>query len=420
MDARRQKAHELADRAKITFVDGCFLVPSQSRGGCYTVLLDERDAACDCTDFELRGEAGKPCKHIMAARLWRDRQARGTAQDTDTRPAPKVQRPTYRQDWPNYNAAQVNERRHFMELLADLCRGIPEPPRKPGRGRKPIPLADAVYSAVFKVYSTLSARRFSGDLEEAHERGHVGTLPHFNSVLNCLDNAAVTPILADLIRRSALPLAAVEETFAVDSSGFATSKFARWFDYKWGVTREEATWVKAHIATGTKTNVITAALILDKDAADAPQLPPLVEATAVGFKIKEVSADKAYCGTDCFDVVDKYGGTLFAPFKAGATGAAGGTFQKMFHYFCLRREEFLTHYHARSNVESTFSMVKRKFGDAVRSKSDIAQRNEVLAKFIAHNVCCLIAEWYTLGIEPVFEGCTTNDSAAQIIRFPGA
>src|SRR5207244_2433725 len=124
-----------------------------------------------------------------------------------------------------------------------LCRTIPEPPRKPGPGRKPIPLADAVYSAVFKVYSTLSARRFNGDLEEAHERGLIGCLPHFNSVLNCLDSKAATPILLDLIQRSSLPLRAVETTFAPDSSGFCTSRFIRWFDVKYGVTREKAHWV---------------------------------------------------------------------------------------------------------------------------------------------------------------------------------
>jgi hypothetical protein len=88
-----------------------------------------------------------------------------------------------------------------MELLADLCRTIPAPPRA-GRGRRPIPLADAVYSAVFKVYSTLSARRFSGDLEEAHERGFIGQQPHFNSVLKCLDNEEVTPILHGICSRS--------------------------------------------------------------------------------------------------------------------------------------------------------------------------------------------------------------------------
>jgi len=32
-------------------------------------------------------------------------------------------------------------------------------------------------------------------------------------------------------------------------------------------------------------------------------------------------------------------------------------------------------------------MIKGKFGDAVRSKSDIGQLNEVLCKVLCHNLC---------------------------------
>jgi hypothetical protein len=53
-------------------------------------------------------------------------------------------------------------------------------------------------------------------------------------------------------------------------------------------------------------------------------------------------------------------------------------------------------------VESTFSAVKRKFGDSVRSKTAAAMVNEVLCKLLCHNICCLIQEQCELGIEPVF------------------
>jgi hypothetical protein len=59
-------------------------------------------------------------------------------------------------------------------------------------------------------------------------------------------------------------------------------------------------------------------------------------------------------------------------------------------------------YHQRSNIESTFSMVKAKFGDSVRSKTDTAMGNEVLAIIVCHNVCCLISAMYELGITPEF------------------
>jgi hypothetical protein len=48
----------------------------------------------------------------------------------------------------------------------------------------------------------------------------------------------------------------------------------------------------------------------------------------------------------------------------------------MYHLYHFKREEFLPHYHKRSNVESTFMAIKSKFGDGVRSRNDVAQINE--------------------------------------------
>jgi hypothetical protein len=62
----------------------------------------------------------------------------------------------------------------------------------------------------------------------------------------------------------------------------------------------------------------------------------------------------------------------------------------------------LAPYHKRSNVESTFSAVKRKLGHSVMSKTDAAMRNEVLCKFLCHNLSCLIMEEKVLGIAPIF------------------
>jgi hypothetical protein len=81
----------------------------------------------------------------------------------------------------------------------------------------------------------------------------------------------------------------------------------------------------------------------------------------------------------------------------------------MFHYFQFQRDEYLAHYHKRSNIESTISAVKRKFGDSVRSKTDVAMVNEVLCKLLCHNLTCLIQEQETLGIVPVF----WKDEAAE-------
>ena len=132
------------------------------------------------------------------------------------------------------------------------------------------------------------------------------------------ENDAFTPILKSLIAQSAVPLRSVETAFAIDSR-----KFERWYDQKYGATGNKCLWVKARVACGVKTNVVTAGRILDKDAADSPQFTPLVVETAKSFTIGEVSADKAYGSVENFDTGAGCGGTGFIAFKSNATYAAG-------------------------------------------------------------------------------------------------
>jgi len=47
-------------------------------------------------------------------------------------------------------------------------------------------------------------------------------------------------------------------------------------------------------------------------------------------------------------------------------------------------------------------VVKARFGDAVRSKSDAGMINEVLCKVLAHNICVVIQAIHELGIDPSF------------------
>jgi transposase len=151
-----------------------------------------------------------------------------------------------------------------------------------------------------------------------------------------------------------------------------------------------------------KTHVVTAIEIGEQFSGDAPFLPPLVTTTAKNFTISEVAADKAYDSIKCVESIVAAKGTPYIALRATATGGVGGAYQQMFHYFQFKRDEFLAHYHKRSNAESVFSMVKRKFGDYLRSKTDVAMLNEALCKILCHNIVVLIHEMHELGIEPIF------------------
>ena len=48
--------------------------------------------------------------------------------------------------------------------------------------------------------------------------------------------------------------------------------------------------------------------------------------------------------------------------------------------------------------------VKAKFGDALKSKSETGQANEILLRFLCHNICVLIQEAHELGIKIELNG----------------
>lgn len=373
-------------------------VPSQSGNGTYIVNVDGEEPFCSCQHFET---TRKKCQHIFAVEfiVQKEQHPDGT---TTTTESIKV---TYGQDWPVYNDAQTHEQERFVLLLRDLCNGIEQPAQTFGRPR--LPLADVVFGLVFRSYTTMSGRRFMSDLRDAETKELVTKSPSFTSGFRYLENPELTPILKSLIEQSASPLRAVETDFAVDSSGFATTTYARWFDHKWGKERVKQTWVKTHLICGVKTHVVTSVEATPYESADTLQLPALVSQTAKTFDVHEVSADKAYSDRRNFHAVQAQGGTAFIPFKVNSTGMGDhhhkfdGLWNHMWHFYNYNRDVFMTHYHKRSNVETVFSMIKAKFGASVRAKTPTAQVNEVLCKVLCHNICTLIMSIGELGIEPV-------------------
>ncbi len=378
--------------------DGIWLVPSQSKND-KKYEVDPTHCTCTCPDHK---EEGHKCKHLYAVEITIRREQNPDGTVTETRSITFTEKKTYKQDWPKYNEAQMTEKDRFQALLFDLCRTVPPAPQ-PKTGRKRTEMSDMVFASALKVYTTFSSRRFDTDLKHAYAKGYLSHKMHSVSVCAYLEYEPMTPLLKQLIVQSSLPLRAVETVFAPDSTGFSTSRFVRWFDEKYGTTRSGHDWVKAHAICGVKTNIVTSVEILDRDANDCPLFEDLVKTTAKNFTVKEVPADKGYLSHDNLELVQRLGGTAFIPFKCNSQpGEAGSLWEKMYLYYQLHREDFLSHYHQRSNAESTFSMVKAKFRDHVRSRTDVAMKNEVLCKFLCHNICVIHQSQIELGVEPVF------------------
>jgi transposase len=396
---RRERGLAMAKSQTVSYrKPGLHLVKSASHGGTYIVESDEQtgEETCTCLDWETRR---LPCKHIFAVeyahRIAVEPDGAVTVEQTV-----KIK---YRQDWPAYDAAQSREKECAAKLLRGLCDMVEEAPQTNGRPR--LPLSDRAFAVTGKVYTGMSTRRANTDMQAWATAGMMTRTPSWSSVSDYMEDPALTPVLHRLIEASATPLASVESQFAVDSSGFTTSVYRRWFDAKYKREMAEATWIKAHVMVGTKTNIVTAVRITDGNSGDSPEFAPLVANTAERFGIADVSADKAYLSRENMAAVDKVGGTPVIAFKRNSVANGEGATElwtKMFHWFSFNRTEYLARYHRRSNVETTFSMVKRKFGGNLRCKTFTAQTNELLAKFLCHNLAVLVHEMFELGIVPMF------------------
>lgn len=305
-------------------------------------------------------------------------------------------------NWKLYNEIETNEKVTILSLLDELL-NLVEIPKPNKTGRPSANMHDIVYSLLLKIYCRLSSRRLISELNIAKQSGYIKNVYSFNTVLKYLGDQRITLILQQLIKLSSDPLNKIEQSFSVDSTGFSTSRYASWFDYKYNKEGLKRLFLKAHVTIGNLTNVITAITITDQHGADITQFKNLIKKTAISFQIKDVCADKAYLSRENFDLVASVGGLPYIDFKSNARGNSYGELSHIWHkMFMLSKEkpqEFYSHYHLRSNVECTFNMIKQKFGTDLMGKTFESNANEILCKAVCHNLCCLISAYLEFNID---------------------
>lgn len=389
MNVRKEKGYQIAKQKQVKIVKDGWLVKSQSKEGFYKV---NESFICDCPDSELHNET---CKHAYAVRYYLNiEKRRSNGVETEQIPL------THKQAWSAYNQAQTLEGGLFDKLLADLVKEVQDPRPIQTHGRPHLDFNIQLFMVIKKVYSQMSSRRAMSLFGTAKGLGYLENVPHFNTISKVLNREEITPVLQELVGITSAPLKSVEIGFAIDSSGFRTSSFTPYIDEKYGTERKHK-WIKAHLCIGTKTNIITALKITEGYSSDTKEFIQLAQTTKDnGFDIKEISADKAYSSRKNLSYIESIGGTAYIPFKSNSRARPKGSkvWNKMYHYFNMNRDEFMSHYHKRSNVESTFSAIKRKLGDTLKSKNSTSQINELLCKIIAYNITVLIQEMYELGI----------------------
>ena len=425
---REQRGRQIAQRGGIRQLGARYVVPAQSaNSNVPTYLVDVVEQTCTCPDYALRQ---LPCKHYEACMFWFSWTASGQEDavnvETEVTQVTLKKKQQSKQNWPAYNRAQTTERLRVPQLLHALFRCVPDAMREAGTpGQKPIPTHEALFGLTMKVASGCSGRRAEADMHAYVERGYLSRAWDANTLFRAMENEALAPLLTWGIEEAAgvlAPIANKAGQIAIDATGFRTTVrrerdekavvIERWHDQKHKKDKGAPPkmihdWVKLHAATDTLTNIVTAAKVTagtGKGSGDCPHFIELLHTTNKRFTVKEVSGDKGYLDKNNLSAVAALGALPFVAFKDNSRGMEhpNEDWRRMYAYFDLKKEEFLAHYHRRSNVETTFGGIKKKFGPNVSSKKLVAQQNEVLAKVLLWNLGCIVHAIEEFGVEAEF------------------
>ncbi len=295
---------------------------------------------------------------------------------TSYEPQPYGESKSYPQDWPMYERAMGQEKLMFFRILKDAVDTLDIDYEYKGNGRPPVYYADIIKAMCIKGFSGYSSWRAESELKIARAMGIIEEVPKRSTLNKYMQDPMITKQLHKLYKIIAEPLAEIEVYFAADATGISNAYGnTRWMNVRH--TKEELKrrreYNKLHIIAGCKTNVICSAKITKGTEHESPHFKALLDDTAKIFHVKEVSADAGYLSKDNVRAITKHGAAPFIMGKKNVnvprrnTTSAWGS---MLRLWKKHQMYFAEHYHRRSNVESTFGALKRKYGDFCRCKKN--------------------------------------------------
>ncbi len=313
---------------------------------------------------------------------------------TAYKPKPFGEKRTYSQDWPTYYKASRSEKMMFLKILKDAVDYLEIGYEYKGNGRPPAYYGDIVKSLCIKAYHNYSCWRLESELKIARAMGIIEFIPKRSTVNKYMKDPKINKMLNDLYKIIAEPISLIETHFSADATGIKM-KYGnkRWINVRH--TKEEMkqvrNYVKLHIISGVKTNCIVRCKITKGQSHESPFFKELIDDTAKVFNVKEVSADSGYLSKKNVRAIANVGAVPYIKPKKNTCIVTKGTgaWVDMMKLWKRHQNYFYQRYHLRSNVESTFSALKRKLTDYCRCKQLAGQENEILCKIVCFNAAIL-------------------------------
>jgi transposase len=303
-------------------------------------------------------------------------------------------------DWSQYNKAQVEELSVVVTLIREFVDSLDVQEAAYRTGRPSKDLKDILKIVLLKAYMNLANRRLISWIYLLYEKlGLQEDVPHFNTVGNYVSDPKVKHYLEELIHKSNAPVKDIDFNLSTDSTGFHSKTTSLWMSVKHLKPIKKKDFVKLHITSRTKTNVIAVATV--SSSHDSPEFREHAKTVKErGYKVGDWCGDSAYLARQNCTIVHELGGfPYFKPKKnTKSIGLGHPAWKQMIWLHKKSIDQFKTHYHKRSNSETHMFCLKSILGAFVRTKNVVGQTNELLAKIVIHNYRQLCHALFLLNI----------------------
>lgn len=303
-----------------------------------------------------------------------------------------------------YNKAQENEIFVFFDYLPKVVSFVCKNDSLwSGMGAPPAKLYDVLMNLSIKQYFGRSLRRSMGLIRLMKKSFKISfKVLCFKTLDNYLNNPSLKKYLDKLTTYTSNPLRFLEKNFATDKTGERTVTRSSWYSIRCNKEIKKRDHINVHITTGCELHSVTSVDVLVEKGKDNIIFRKHVKALEKeGYDMNIHSGDGAYLSRENCTAVEEAGGKPRFHLKKGLTKKPKGhpAWKKMLNYAEENPQQYEDEYHVRSNVESTNSAKKQKFGDKVSCKNDTAKEQECHLTWCCYNFTVLSRAYYELDID---------------------
>lgn len=291
-----------------------------------------------------------------------------------------------RMGWGRYDAWLSHEPELVAQGIWQAINAFPTYQRTAATGRPPVDEHIVLYALVMKQFLGGSYRWIESQLRLLHRAGIVPATLDEATFRKRNTRTRWTHLLKRFFAWILGRLPSGDVVVATDATGYS-GRGERWRHTEHEF-RAAAHWVKDHNAVAVPTQLYLAGVQTPGRVHDSKCFEAVWARLPQHLRPIRSLGDKAYAGQHCAEVARAHGAAPIHHVKVNARWRRkpSNDYEAMVRF----QRQFPNRARAlrapRANVEATYSTTKRRLGASVRCRNPRAQKNEIIAKKIGHNL----------------------------------